>query len=117
MYKFKFDTSKISWTKKTVTNNSITELSIKVSDDNYYNNVFLPLLKNLVNIEFKFVVVETNNTKHTWTIDTLRLVGFDMVNDKIRSGANRDNVYIEGIVREHLINSDIGAYEFYLIYK
>lgn len=118
MYKFKFDTSKISWTKKTVTNNSITELSIKASDDNYYNNVFLPLLKNLVNIEFKFVVVEKEaDNKHTWIIDTLRLVGFDMVNDKIRSGANRDNVYIEGIVREHLINSNIGAYEFYLIYK
>ena len=117
MYKFKFDTSKMTWTKNRVTNNSMTELIIKVTDDNYYNNVFVPLLKNLVNVNFKFVVVETNNTKHTWTIDPLRFVGFDMVNDKIRSGANRNNVYIEGVIREYLMNENINAYEFYLIYK
>lgn len=117
MYKFKFDTTKMNWTKNKVTNNSITELIIKVTDDNYFNNVFLPLLKNLVNVDFKFVIVELANTKFTWTLDLLRVAGFDMVNDKFRSDANRNTVYIEGVIREHLLNSDINAYEFYLLYK
>lgn len=117
MYKFKFDTTKMSWTRSIITNNSITQLNIKVTDENYFNNVFIPLLKNLVNVDFKFVIVETANTKFTWTLDLLRLGGFDMVNDKFRSDANRNTVYIEGVIREHLLNSDINAYEFYLLYK
>ena len=118
MYKFKFDTTKMSWTKTAIINNDsgLTKLVIRFTDTNYFNNV-LPILKNLVNINYR-LVLSRKNDKSSWDLNLIRLVGYDLVEQKFRGNPSKENNYIECVVLEGANwVTELSNYNIHLIYS
>ena len=80
MYKFKFDTTKMSWEKIALTTNpGSIYAKIKISDANYYNQL-KPILLNLRNNNFSFVLVDHAGSK-VWKFSDIYFEGWNYVDN------------------------------------
>lgn len=118
MYLFEFNTDKMTWTKTQLGASSflLSGLTIKISDPDYFQQV-LPIFKNIVNNNIKLVLVDHTN-KNTYTLEVVKFVGFDYINQEFIPNPNNTNVFFEGLIRENpTVLTDINNYWLYIQYE
>lgn len=76
---FKFDTSKMTWAKTTITGTGTSIISITFTDQEYFKEL-QDLFLNLRNIKFKFVLTEKAGG-NSYMFGDVHIVGWDYIND------------------------------------
>lgn len=117
---YKFDLSKMQWSGTNVgaTGFKLSGTQIKISNDEYFKE-FVEILKMLVNTKFTMYLVD-NNRKESYTIETIKFIGFDFINQTFVNNPTKDNVFIECLIREDAARfgaSTINNYSLYLSYE
>lgn len=116
---FEFNTDKMTWTKYNLgaTGFLLTGLQIKITDDNYFDYFVKSIVSNLINNQYKLILVD-HTRQNTYDIGMIKFVGMDYVNQKLIGSPNKNNVFIECLIREEMTNlTDINNYWLYLQYE
>lgn len=117
---FNFDMTKITWSAQNVGTNGfrLAGTQIKINNDEYFKQ-FVDILKNIVNTGFKLILVDKNRNE-SYFIDCIKIIGFNIINQKFVNNPTKDNVFIECVIREdaaRFTSSTTGNYWLYLQYE
>lgn len=117
---YKFDSSKITWSGVNigVNNFKVSGTNIRVTNNEYFKE-FIEILKTLVNTKFKLFLVD-NIRKESYTIDCIKLINFDLINQVFKDTPTKDNTFIECVIREdaaRFTSTTIVNYSLYLAYE
>lgn len=114
---FEFNTDKMSWEKVSFgnVNFALTGVRIKITDENYFNEI-KHILLNLRNINSRLILIN-HTKKNTYYLDNLRLANVDVINDS-KITANKDTLFISTYINEATNSlTDINNYWLYLQYE
>lgn len=116
---YEFNTDKMSWRLQGVSavGYPLISLEIKFTDANYFNEI-KPILLNLVNSNFKFILVDHTRTV-SYVCDNVKFLNYDFVNQKFKSGTNKDNFEIDVVVRaqQNELPGTLNNYWLYVQYE
>lgn len=118
MYLFEFNTDKMVWTKTQLGSTSflLSGLTIRITDDEYFKSL-VPIYKNIINNNIKLILVD-HTGNNTYTLEVVKFVGYDYVNQKFNGTPTKETVFFEGLIRENpSVLTDINNYWLYIQYE
>lgn len=121
MYKFKFDTNKMTWNKAGLGANDfkLTGFHIKFTDEPYLKQC-LQIIENITNNIFVLAIVKKNDpNKNSYILHNFKFTGYDFINQKFKSDIDISGFAISGMTHEDTGNftSNINEWDLYILYK